>query len=160
MTQNQEIIKLKNLYKEENGLTDLDIPLFVEWMRRKGYKMPSPPTSEQVLAKQVVKALKEETREDPDTGETYNVNVSFHTDASGNGVLWVDIDEAPRYKMVKVAKERRDQIVADAVQLEFLLEHWNKRNPTEQPITVEHDITFDVMLAKTARETVSEEAVA
>lgn len=151
MTKNQEIIKFKNRYKEETGLTDLDIPLFIEWMRRKGYEMPSPPTPEQVLAKQVVKALKEETREDPETGETYKVNVSFATDDSGNGILWVDIDEAPRYKMVKVATQRRNQIVADAVQLEFLLEHWNKRNPDEKPIKVELDLAFDVELAKSAR---------
>lgn len=158
MTKNQEIIKLKDLYKEETGLMDLDIPLFIEWMRRKGYEMPSPPTPEQVLAKQVVKALKEETREDPETGEAYKVNVSYATDESGNGVLWVDIDEAPRYKMVKVVKQRKDQIVADWVQMELLLDHWHKRNPDEDPITVERDISFAVDLAKAAREVAMEEA--
>ncbi len=54
--------------------------------------------------------------------------------------------------MLKVATQRRNGYVADAVQLEFLLEHWNKRNPDETPITVDHDLTFDVELAKSARD--------
>ena len=107
MSKNQGILKLKDLYKRETGTADINIPLFVAWMQKRGYAMPEPPTPEQVLAKQVVLALKGETREDPETGETYKVNVSYAdedavTDSMGNGVFWTDIDEAERPKMVKV----------------------------------------------------------
>ena len=160
MTKNQELVKYKNQYKKEHSVTDIDVALFIAWLQRKGYQMPSPPTPEQVLAKQIVKALKEETREDPETGETYKVNVSFATDDAGNGVLWVDIDEAPRHKMVKVAKQRNNQIVADAVQLELLLDHWNKHNPEEEPITFDRDLSFAIDLAKAVREEALAEASA
>lgn len=152
MTKNQELIKLKDLYKQESETTDIEIAAFVEWLRRKGYEMPEPPTPEQVLAKQVVRALKEETREDPETGETYKVNVCFAADSAGNGVLWLDIDEATRKKMVNVVGQRRKQFVADAIQLDLFVDRWNKKNPFEEPIVVQYDVTFDVVLAKNARE--------
>lgn len=159
MSKNQGILKLKDLYKRETGTADINIPLFVAWMQKRGYAMPEPPTPEQVLAKQVVLALKGETREDPETGETYKVNVSYAdedavTDSMGNGVFWTDIDEAERPKMVKVVNQRRNQVVADVVQLDLFTDRWNKHNPEEEPIIVDFDLTFDVMLAKSGREEV------
>ena len=92
MTKNQELIKLKNLYKQETKEEDIAVPAFVAWLRRRGYQMPEPPTVDQVLAKQVVKALKEEVRHDDITGETYKVNVSFRLtvrETAFSGLMWM-----------------------------------------------------------------------
>ncbi len=157
MTKNQQLIRLKELYKHETDSADINVPTFVAWLKKRGYVMPQPPTPEQVLAKQVVLALKGETREDPLTGEMYKVNLAYTdedapTDGWGNGVFWTDIDEAPRFKMKKVVKERRNQVVADLVQLDLFTDRWNRSNPAEEPINVEYDLTFDVMLARSGRE--------
>ena len=152
MTKNQELIKLKNLYKQETKEEDISVPAFVAWLRRRGYQMPEPPTVDQVLGKQIVKALEEEVRHDEATGEIYKVNVSFAADSEGNGVLWTDVDEAPRKKMVKVVGGRRKQIVNDAVQLELIVEHWNRKNPDDEPLAVEYDLGFDVLLSKSERD--------
>ena len=152
MTKNQEIQRLKDLYKKEHGLKEIDMPSFIKWVVAKGYPLPDPPTAEELLAKQFVRALKEETRKDPETGESYRVNYAFSTDSKGNGVFWVDIDEAPRKHILKVVIQRREQMVADAVQLDFIQEHWNKKNPEEEPINVPFDFTDDVLWRKNSRD--------
>jgi hypothetical protein len=59
-------------------------------------------------------------------------------------VFWVDIDLAPRKHMAKSARDRREQVVGDMVQLTLDLNHWNRVNPDEVPIIAETDITPDV----------------
>ena len=90
------------------------------------------------------KAAREETRQDYKTGRPYRVYHAFTSDVDGQGMLWVDIDEAPRKYMLKSAIMRREQMVGDAVQLTFDLDHWNSTNGNEEPIIIPLDFTDDV----------------
>ena len=84
-------------------------------------------------------------RTDHETGRPYRVN---HAVQTGQMTFWVDIDEAPRKHMHKSSQMRREQMVGDALQLTYDVDHWNSVNNHEEPIDVELDFTFDVELRK------------
>jgi hypothetical protein len=58
--------------------------------------------------------------------------------------LWTDIDEAPRPIAHKALKQRREQMIGDALHLAYDVEHWNRINPNERPIQMPLDFTDDV----------------
>jgi hypothetical protein len=148
MTKNQEIQRLYRTYKEETNTQDVDLKKFAEWMRKKGWKMPTPADPIDLLAKQVAEALRDETRKDETTGLPYKVNLNYSSDGTGHGVFWVDVDEAPRPKVLKCLVQRREQNVGDAYQLTLIQDHWNNVHPGEEPIQLSLDYGPDVAWRK------------
>lgn len=143
MTKDQELQKLIRLYRQETGVSEWDMHDVAKWAARKGYRLPVPLTPLEMLAKALSKAARTETRVSEFTGQKYRVNHAF-TDGTGQMTLWVDIDQAPRKYMKKSAINRREQVVGDLVQLTLDLDHWNQKNPTEEPLEVPLDFTLDV----------------
>lgn len=131
---------------------------FAQWLRKKGYPVPTPRDPLDLLAKQCVEALREETRRDPKTGLPYKVNLAFSPDGSGQGMLWADIDEADRKIAVKCLNQRREQMVGDAYQLTLIQDHWNGAHPTEAPIDMPLDFAPDVEWKKNGGDASSEVA--
>ena len=103
-----------------------------------------PPACEAHPGNMGSQAAREETRQDSQTGNPYRVYHAYHPDGQQQGMLWTDIDEAPRRIMVKSARDRREQVVGDMTQLYLDLTHWNRVNPTEEPIVLQTDVTPDV----------------
>lgn len=130
-------------WKEETGESEIDMKKVADYAHKKGWPLPQPVSGIDRLAKEFSVAAREETKEDSETGRTYRVYHAF-PDGSGQGMLWVDIDEAPRNAMQKSAVMRRDQVVGDMYQLYLDLEHWNRVNPDEDPIAVVTDVTDDI----------------
>jgi hypothetical protein len=58
--------------------------------------------------------------------------------------LWIDIDEAPRSRMLKSLVNRREQMISDGVQLMDDQDHWNARNRDEEPIQLPMDLGPDI----------------
>ena len=143
MTKEQHLQRLIRLYRQETGVSEWDMHDVAKWSERKGYRLPKPPTPLEMLAKELSRAARAETKVDPYTGQKYRVNHAF-TDGSGQMTLWVDINEAPRKHMKKSAINRREQVVGDLVQLTLDLEYWNRKNPNEEPLEVPLDFTLDV----------------
>lgn len=131
-------------WKEATGKIEIDMHEVVLFAIGRGWPLPAPISPEERLAKEFAQAAREETRQDAQTGRPYRVYHAFKPDGHGQGVLWVDIDEAPRKHMVKSAVMRREQMVGDAVQLTFDLDHWNSKNPNEEPIVMPLDFQPDV----------------
>ena len=131
-------------WKKSTGKTEIDMHQVAAYAVSKGWPIPPPLTGIERLAKEFSQAAREETRQDSTTDQPYRVYHAVKLDGQGQGVFWVDIDEAPRKHMVKSAFARREQVVGDMVQLTLDLDHWNRWNPNEKPITVETDITPDV----------------
>ena len=151
MSKAQEIQKLQRLYKDETGLKEVDAKEFARWAVGRGYPLPKPVDPIDRIAKEFSAALREETRTDPETGQAYRANhVYVVTRGEEQLRLWVDIDEAPRGPMQASLTMRREQIVGDITQLTFDAEHWNRVNPSEEPIEVEKDFGLDVELRRNA----------
>ena len=131
-------------YKEEHGVSAWDMNDVAEYASKRGWKLPTPLTPMQLLAKEFAKAAREETRPDEETHEEYRVNHAVSDTHDGQRTLWGDIDTAPRAFMAKSIFQRRQQMVGDAWQLAVDVEHWNRVHSTEPPIQVEFDFGPDI----------------
>lgn len=154
MSQNQEMQKLIRHYRDVTGNPSVDMKAVVAWaVDTMGYPLPEPKDPREQLVRRFSQAAREETRTDPETGEPYRVNHMYVvTDENRDQLhLWIDIDEADRTPMEASKTMRREQIVGDITQLTFDMDHWNRINPDQEPITVEKDFTLDVELRRIAR---------
>ena len=132
-------------WKKKTGNVEIDMHKVAEFAAQRGWPIPAPISGIDRLAKEFSQAAREETRQDSKTGRPYRVYHAFPTESkSGQGMLWIDIDEAPRKIMAKSAVMRREQVVGDMVQLYLDLDHWNRKNAGEEPIVLITDVTEDV----------------
>ena len=144
-TKHREMQHLILEWKKSTGNLEIDMHEVASFAVQKGWPLPKPISALDRLAKDFSQAAREETRTDSKTGRPYRVYHAFIPDGkSSQGMLWMDIDEAPRKNMVKSAVMRREQVVGDMVQLFLDLEHWNTKNPNEEPIVLITDVTEDV----------------
>jgi hypothetical protein len=131
-------------YRDVTGIKELNMHEVAKLAQSMGWEMPVPSDPLELLAKQFADAAREETRQDSKTGKSYRVYHAVPIDGDGQQFFWVDIDEAPRKHMVKAAFARREQAIGDMVQLTLDLDHWNQKNPNEEPIIAVKDLTEDV----------------
>jgi hypothetical protein len=151
MSKRQEMQRFLRHYKEQTGEHELDMRKVAEFAKQMGWKMPTPPSDIDLLAKQFTEAAREETNQDSETGNPYRVYHAVPVQSGQmNLFVYVDIDEATRNQMLKSCVNRREQMVSDGLQLTFDMEHWNRVNPNEEPITLPMDITPDIEWRKNA----------
>lgn len=143
--------RLIRRYKDETGITDIDMKEVAKFAIKCGWPMPIPKSPIDMLAKQFTNAARQETRHDPQTGRPYRANHSLPY-KQGNETLhlWVDIDDVTttRKKMQKSLTLRREQMVGDGLQLTYDADHWNATHLDEDPIQLEMDLSFDIALRK------------
>jgi hypothetical protein len=131
-------------WKKATRNIEIDMHKVAEYASQRGWPIPPAISGLERLAKEFSQAAREETRQDEKTGRHYRVYHAFTPDGGGQGVLWIDIDEAPRKIMVKSTVMRREQVIGDMVQLYLDLEHWNNKHPSEKPIVLVTDVTEDI----------------
>lgn len=149
MSQVSEDQKIIRLYRIATGETEVEMHKVARFALERGMVSAKPQTVEDIIAKRLSKAARQEMRTDQATGRPYRVN---HAVQSGQMTFWIDIDEAPRKHMHKSTQMRREQMVGDALQLTFDVDHWNSVNPHEEPIELELDLQFDVDLRKASED--------
>jgi hypothetical protein len=113
-----------------------------------GWKMPTPPSDIDLLAKQFAEDAQAERKYDKTTGRPYRVYHAIPASGQLNLFVYVDIDEANRNQMHKASGIRREQMVSDGYNLSLDLDHWNSINPTLEPIVLPMDLTLDVEIRK------------
>lgn len=144
-TKKQEMQALIRLYREKSGSHSVEMHEVAKFAVGMGWPLPQPKTAIDRLAEQFSGAARDEMRKDEVTGRPYRANLAVTTyQGSQQYTLWTDIDEAPRHVAHKAFKQRREQMVGDAVQLSFDVMHWNRVNETEEPIEMPMDFTDDV----------------
>lgn len=96
------------------------------------------------LAEDMAKALREEYQIDA-YGRKYRLNHAVRITKSGaQFTFWANMHTAPRPHMEKAFAQRRKQIVGDCLQLKTDVDVYNDANPTETPIQMILDFTYDV----------------
>lgn len=144
----EELQKLIRLYKQETGEREVDLRKVAIFARDRGYPLAEPVDPLDVLARDLARAAREETRHDAKTGRPYRVNHAIPA-PGGQFTFWVDIDEnPPRKNMMKSFTNRREQMVGDGFSLWCDADHWNRSNPDQKPIEIQLDLTFDVELRR------------
>ncbi len=151
MSKRQERQRFIRYYREKTGETEIDMHKVAEYAKKMGWKMPKPMSEVDLLAKRFADDAQAERKYDEKTGRPYRV---YHAIPVNSGQLnlfvYVDIDEANRPQMWKSAVHRREQMVSDGYQLTLDLDHWNRINEKEEPISLPMDLTLDVEIRKAA----------
>jgi len=144
-TKAQEMQSIIKRYRAETGNDSVDMHEVAKYAAGMGWPLPKPKTALDRLAEQFSSAAREEMRKDEVTGRPYRANLAVTTWLGQNQMtLWTDIDIAPRYVAHKSFKQRREQMIGDAVQLTFDVMHWNRVNEIDEPIEMPMDFTDDV----------------
>jgi hypothetical protein len=104
-----------------------------------------------MLTRQFTDAAREVIEYDKTTGKPYRVYHALKTSHGGTQLhFFIDIEEATRMQMHVSLMSRREQMVSDGVMLTYDQDHWNTSHPTEEPIQLPLDLTFDIELRKNA----------
>ena len=107
-----------------------------------------------MLAKQFTEAAREEVEYDKKTGKPYRIYHALKTTHGATQLhLFIDIEEATRDQMLVSLQNRREQMVSDGLMLTYDQDHWNSQHPTEEPIQLPLDLTFDIECASTPETT-------
>jgi hypothetical protein len=150
-TKHERRQRIIRLYREQTGIEDISMKEVARFAVKMGWQLPVPQDPLDILSKQFSESAREEIRHDKKSGNPYRANHAI-TVRQGNQqlTLWIDIDRAPRHKMVKSLMQRREQMIGDGLQLTFDFDHWNSVNPNEEPIKIPMDFTDDILWRKNA----------
>lgn len=142
-------------YKADVGGDGLIDPHVVaEWAFKRGLHKPNVLTVIEAIASDIAQVFREEYRTDRKGRRYRAMHATRQKTGAKTGWLWADLDDptAPHLHFQKSFAQRRQQIVADCVQLSTDVEVYNdKRNPTD-PIQIPFDFTLDIIeLTQTPR---------
>jgi hypothetical protein len=149
VSKKKDMQRLIRSYKDETGERELDMRKVAKWAIGKGWKLPTPPDPLDVLTRQFTDAAREVVEYDKATGKPYRVYHALKTSHGGTQLhFFVDIEEATRTQMQVSLVSRREGMVSDGVMLSYDQDHWNAAHPSEEPIQLPMDLTFDIDLRR------------
>lgn len=144
-TKDKERQNLIRYYKDQTGITEVDMKEVAKFALSKGWSIPTPKDPLDRLASEFARSARNEIRFDPETGKPYRANHAYPVkQGEVQYHLWIDIDEATRPQMHKSLIMRREQMIGDGLQLTYDANHWNSINPDEKPIQIVMDFTEDI----------------
>jgi hypothetical protein len=144
-TKSEKMQDFVRYYREKTGKVSVEMREVAEEAKRMGWKLPSPKSALDLLAQQFSDSQREEVRKDEVTGRPYRANLAVSEWHGGmQMVFWTDIDAASRHVAHKSLTQYRDQMIGEAVTMKLTADHWNRRNPHEEPINMELDFNDDV----------------
>ena len=152
MSKRQDMQRFIRHYKDETGEREIDMRKVAQLAKRMGWKMPTPPSEIDLLAKQFTNAAHEERKYDKKTGKPYRVYHAIPVTGQPSLFNYVDIDEANRKQMLMSSVIRREQMVSDGLNLTLDLDHWNSVNSKDEPIQLPMDLTLDIEIRKASDE--------
>lgn len=134
-------------YQDEVGSDGLIDPHEVAaWAYRNGLHKPNLKTVIDAIAADISQVFREEYRTD-ESGQRYRAKHAVRSKQGNKTMsLWADIDDAraPREHFVRSFAQRRQQIVGDCFQLKTDVDVYNAKDPTQQPVQIPLDFTYDV----------------
>lgn len=137
---------LQRYQAEVGGDGMIDAHAVAEWAYRKGLHKPNPKTVIDIIAQDIAQVFREEYRTDA-LGQRYRAKHAVRSKKGDRTLsLWADIDDerAPRDHFVRSFAQRRQQIVGDCFQLKTDVDVYNGKHPTQRPIQIPLDFTYDV----------------
>ena len=142
MTKHEEMQAFIRHYKRENKKTTVTMAEIAAAAIKMGWKAPLPITAEERLAKEFASASREEMGVDKKTQRRYRANLSYSV-SSGKGEqipFWVGTDDATREQAEMWMNKYREQMIGEAVTGTDTIEHWNRINPSDEPLQFNLDL--------------------
>jgi hypothetical protein len=152
-TSDHELQGMLHLYREERGVTAVDMFEVVKFAIDKGMRVPPSIPGEKRLEKAFRRAARAEEAYNPKTRRPFRVNHYFTALRSGVEIgLWDTIYKIPRTNMESSLKLRRQQMVDDGYHIESDQDQWNFLNRSEKPIQLIFNLTEDIAERKASYE--------
>lgn len=143
---NQVKAYLERYQAEVGGDGLIDPHEVAAWAYRNGLHKPNLKTVIDAIAADISQVFREEYRTD-ELGQRYRAKHAVRSKQGNKTMsLWADIDDtrAPREHFVRSFAQRRQQIVGDCFQLKTDVDVYNAKDPSQQPIQIPLDFTYDV----------------
>jgi hypothetical protein len=132
-------------WQRQTGKSDINMHDVAQFAHDHGFRLPTSPSPIDLLAREFAHAAREKTERDEQTGRPYRVYHAFKQRQGDQQLtLWININTAPRRKMLKSLQMRREQMVGDAVAVTDDADHWNRLHTDEEGITIPLDFGPDV----------------
>ena len=155
--------KMIRLFQDETGVFEFTMVQVAEWAQQRGFRMPKPPTSVELLARQLQQSARSETRTDPETGDQYRANHAYPRNVKGKPTMfWFDLDgpAATKSKAEKALKLRRNQALNDVFHIALDQGRWNRTHGPEEQIELDFDFGDEVTWRLNAPKKGSEQKMA
>lgn len=139
--------KMIRLYQEETGNYVFELAEVAAWAAARGWEMPIPPTSVEMLARQLQRAARAETRPSHGSPLEHRVNHAYTEKVNGETRMkWFDIDgpAATKPKVRMALLLRRKQALNDCVHIAIDRIHWNSSRPPEDQIEMDFNLDDEV----------------
>lgn len=153
MASSKQLQKLIRLYRMKTGETELDMKKVGQFAVDQGVDLPTPPSPEELLERQLARAAREELGKSEATGRPFREYQALPIKSGSQlSFVYVSIQDATRPQMDRSLNRRREGIVDEVVMLTNDADHWNEINPKAEPLQPELDFGFDVTLRRAAEE--------
>ena len=142
----QDKMRIIRQYKLEKQVEEVDMREVAKYAVERGWlTLPEPLDPFDMLGKKFSEAARNETRNDKETKRPYRAYMPI-TFRSGDKqtTLWIDTDSTTRPRMEKAVSRYRDGMVGVAVMGTNTVDHWNRVNPEQIPLTFDTDLTEEV----------------
>jgi hypothetical protein len=140
---NEQMQELASQYQAATGEIRFRSADVGAWAIAHGLWQPSPDAILKQFSTDLSRALREEYIRDPQ-GRRVRAKHAIREDGT-QGRLWADIHTASREHMDVAFQQRREQIVADCVQLRTDVDSYNEnQNSDGEPLQLGLDFTVDV----------------
>jgi hypothetical protein len=142
MTYNEQLQDLASQYQAATGILRFRSAEVGAWAIANGLWQPSNEAILRQFSSDLSRALREEYIQDAQ-GRRVRAKHAIREEGL-QGRLWADIHTAPREHMEIAFQQRREQIVADCVQLKTDLDSYNDNQNDGEPLQIGLDFTTDV----------------
>jgi len=147
----QKMRQLVREYRLEGGSWPASAAQMAEWALARGAWRLPPAAALRICAKDLARAMREETITDPDGRKIRSKHPATVRRQGDQVTLWDDVRTAPRQHMAVSFAQRRARIVYDCVQLKTDVDGFNSMRTDVDPIQLSLDFSRDVIEAERSR---------
>jgi hypothetical protein len=144
---NEQMVALSSEYQAATGSVQFTLEEVGDWAIQNGRWQASHASLLRQFTADAAKAMREEYIRDP---QGRRVRAKHAVKRDGEPPLWADLYTAPRDHMEAAFSQRRDQIVADCLQLKRDVDSYNDNQNTGEHLQLMLDFTVDVLESELA----------
>jgi hypothetical protein len=140
----KHLLQFIDQYVAETGEHMIDMRLVAAWAIRKRLWEPQPEDKVKRLARDLSRAARQDYIPDDDDFPVRRLHSHKIKQGDVQLTFWVNIEDATREQMRNSTQWRRNGVLADCIQLDRDVRHYNKHFNPGDPIEVEFNLRPDV----------------
>lgn len=144
-------VDLVRKWQLATGSKEISTPLVANWAIQNGHYKPDPIDEIARLSSKLSRALRGTYFIDPQGRRVRMMHAVSSRRGQTRMPFWFDLRSAPREKMLQSLQQRREQNLADNLQLKQDQDSFNQNYNQEEPIQLVFDYSKDLLEAELLR---------